>query len=335
LPQQVRFRQQAATIAFSANNRVAEDLARGMVYRELVLRLQGKPTITATNNTEAKAERGDEWGVLKSLEIVANGTDVIKKIDGNALWWLNYFMYGAAPRVTAALAGGAANPAFDSVLILPFWMPLAVKPIDTALDSRELSSLEIVAQWGTYTDVNGDASAWTTEPTLEVYSLESFNTNGPFSQWRIHPIEKTIDATSSRFQVQLPVGPIYRGFMINTIDGTADQSDILNNFKLISGTTVFADISAGDDVLQQWHSLRHGISRPWDSAAEAYDDLRRASDNDLDGWYFYDHITDGRLTEGIDTLGFSEFIAECDVTVGAGTTKLTLYPLAIIPVRGG
>lgn len=335
MPQQVRFRKQAQTIEYSTNNKVAVGLGRGMVYREIYLRLKGAPTLAAAANTAANTQRGDEWGVIKKIELVANGTDVIKSLDGNALWWLDYFGYGVAPKITAGLGDAATvNPAFDSVLVLPLWLFRSVRPMDTALDARDLSSLELAITWGSFTDINSAATAWTTNPTVEVYSLESFNVSGPFTNWRVFAIEKEITATNPRFQIQLPVGKMFRGFMLNTTDAGVDVATILNNFKLISGSTVFTDLSVGADVLPQINLLRNGISRGWDATGGVFDKLRRGTPNSLGGWYFYDHVTDGMLTEAIDTLGFSEFIIEADVKVGAGSTKIIVYPMELVPVRG-
>jgi hypothetical protein len=181
--------------------------------------------------------------------------------------------------------------------------------------------------------VNTDATAWTTEPQLDVYSLEAFNVKGPFSQCRIYTIEKSITATSAQFQVQLPVGPMYRGFMINTQDDGVDVGTILNNFKVISGTTVYADLD--DATLWQTEKLRNQVVNTWDTGGEAYDCPKRGTTyNAEEGWYFYDHVTDGYLSESIDTLGFSEFELELDVTKLTGTNKIFIYPLQIIPVRG-
>lgn len=322
MAQQVRKRFQK-TVRFSSNNKQTEQLSRGMIYRELAVRLQHAPTLTIANNTAAKLKRGGEWAVVKRIDIVANNTDVIRSISGSELWWLNTFLFGSAPQESIALASD--NPACDSILRIPFWQPRSIRPIDTALDARELSDLKIDVTWGTYTDVNGDATAWTTEPTLEVSSIESFGVRGPFSQWRFFGIEKEITATNPSFQVDLPVGPMYRGFMIVTIDADDMQSDILNNFKWISGTTVFADMK--EKNLREEYIARNGIDRG----------IVRTGDFDgdnFDGVYMYDHVTDGYLSEAIDTLGFSEIKLELDVTVGSGTTKVIIYPQQIIPVRG-
>lgn len=331
MAQQVRTRHQV-TVPYSANNMVPKDLGRGMIYREIYIRLQGKITCTAANNTQANTAKGDEWGAAKFITIRANGQDVLRRISGEALWWLNHFLYQGKPAITPTLGDGAtADPSFDSVLILPFWMPRSLRPIDTALDARVLSGLTVEIDWGDYTSVNSAATAWTTEPTVEVGSLESFGVHGTaFSQWRIWPITQTINATSSDLLVPLPVGPIYRGFLINTTDGGVDSGSILNEMKLVSGTTVFADQKA--TVLQQVPRMRYGLQREVTSGA--YEADRRSSDSKVEGWYYYDHVTDGYNSEGIDTLGFSEINLDLDVTLGGGTTGLTVYPMAIYPVRG-
>jgi len=323
MPQQVRRRFQK-TVKYSANNQESELLSRGMVYRELKLRLQGQLTCTAGNNTQALTLRGDEWAAVKRVDIVANNTDVIRSIKGADLWWLNFFFYGMAPETVSSIGGGGANPSFDTELVLPFWMPRSIRPIDTALDARELSDLKIVVTWGDYTDINGSATGFTTNPTLEVSSLESFGVKGPFSQFRLFHIEREVTADNPQFQIDLPVGPMYRGFMAYFTDGGSDSGSVLNNWKWISGTTVYADVKEKD--LHEEYLIRHGIPR---------NPSRRGNANDADGIYMYDHVTDGYLSESVDSLGFSELQIELDVTKGTGTTKVVVYPLQVIPVRGG
>lgn len=329
MPQQVRVRKQT-TVDYSSNNKTNEKLSRGMIYRELYLRLSGAPTLTAVNNTQANTAKGDEWGVVKRIDIVANGTDVIKSISGDALWWYNYFVLGR-PRLSTLLGDGAtANPAFSSVLILPFWMPKSIRPIDTALDATQLSDLTIDITWGTFTDVNSAATAFTTAPKIEVYSLESFGVVGPFGQGRLFEIQKTITASQTQFQVDLPIGGMYRGFMINTTDAGVDDGDVINNMKLVSGTTVFFD--ASEEIIQDVYNQRNALERNF--SGTAYDDIKISTSSSLDGWYFIDLVTDGMMSESIDTLGLAEIKLEFDVTVGSGTTKMFVYPIQMIPVRG-
>ena len=123
MSQQVRKRF-LKTIQYQSNGKWPESLSRGMVYRELYLRLKGTVTVAAASNTAANVKRGDEWGVVKKIEISANNTDVLRSFSGNDLWWINRFFYGSNPKVSPSLLDtGVANPVFDSVLVMPFWMP--------------------------------------------------------------------------------------------------------------------------------------------------------------------------------------------------------------------
>lgn len=340
------------TVAFQSNGQRTEDLGRGMVYRDLILRLKAKPTLTAANNLGDDVARGDGWGVVKLIEILANNNQVIRSLTGNQLWWLNYFMFGTVPPVSPTLGdddgsgNGTANPAIDVCLVLPFWMFRSVRPLDTALDSRILSDLKIRITWGTYTDIHGDASAWTTEPTLDVHSLESANIKGPFALQTVYSMSKLVTATDSKFQVFLPVNDVYRGFLINATDAGVDEGDILNNVKIKSGTTVFFD--APGAVIQQYDGWMHaGIPHPIanmlntggsgpvmvTNSYNIYNKLQRSDSSNKAGWYFIDLVTDGYLSDAIDTYGFSEFYLELDVTKGTGTTKLDIIPIQITPVR--
>lgn len=336
MAQDVRRRYQK-TIRYQANAQWSEDLGRGMVLRDLYLRLQGQPTVTALNNTQAKTGRGDAWACITKIELIVNNQQVIRSLTGNELWWLNYFMYGTPPGITASIGdGSAANPAFDVSLVLPQWMFRSIRPMDTALDTRLLSDFKIRITWGDYTSVNSSATAWTVEPTLEVCSLESSNVTGPFSLQTVYSMSKVITADDSKFQVFLPLNDIYRGFLINTTDADVDSGAILNNIKIKSGTVVFDDISSG--ILQGIDNvLRKGGVRSFDGASGAtgkYDSLQRSSSSNIAGWYWIDLVTDGMLSEAIDTLGFSEFYLECDVSVGVGTTRMSILPIQITPVRG-
>lgn len=354
MPQQVRRRFQK-TIHYDENNSVSEDLGRGMVYRELYLKLYGQLDEPLATNVSLAVGQGDEWGVVKRIEVIANNTDVIRSMSGNELWWFNYFMYGVPPRVTPGIGDAATNdPAFASCLVMPFWMPRSLRPMDTALDARELSDLKVRITWGDVEDVMQTATptAWITEPAIDIHSLECFNVKGPFSQFRMYKMQVNVQATNPQLQINFPVGPMYRGFIINTtgrsaavgtVDQQVDDAAILNNFKIKSGTTIFADVPAA--ILNQidgWQ--RASIVHPYDGGlavanAGLYDDLRRGDTaNDQNAWYLYDHCTDGYLSEAIDTLGFSEFQLELDVTLSAlhdpFDTQLNIIPLQIIPVRG-
>ena len=332
--QDVRFRKQT-TVNYEANGVVSEKLSRGMVYRELYVKLVGQLDRLTTENTQALTLKGDEWACVKKIEIIANNVDVLWSLTGNQLWWFNYYQMGNRPHITPAIGSEDADPSFATVLMIPFWMPRAIRPIDTALDARNLSDLQIRVTWGDDVDIQASAApAWLTEPTLHVYSLESTKVKGPFATQRVYYIEKVISATTPQFQVTLPVGPVYRSFLFNTESVGKDAGAILNNVKLKSGTTIFVDLP--EMVLEQANGwLRNGTVHTFDDGAGLYDPARRGSTyNVRAGWRFLDLVTDNFLTEALDSLGFSELELELDVTVVGDPTKLFIIPQTIIPVRG-
>lgn len=328
--QKVRHRKQT-TVAYQSNQTVSEKLERGFIVRELYLRLNGAPTLTAPNNTAANTKKGDEWAIIKELRLVANGTDVIKVLSGNELWWLNYHLFRKAPKVTAALGDGAtANPAFDSTLILPFSMPDSKFPFDTVLDTARFSTLTLEVQWGSYTDINATATGWTTLPTLEVYGYESFGITVNPSQWRVYKQTHDVPASNTKMKIDLTTGVMYKGFLLNMDHAGADDKTLLNNVKVISGTTVFFDMPG--EMIRELHDLKNGCVRSF--SGTAYDDLRIGNNNDRGAWYYVDLAKDGLMTEIIDTLGLSSFYLELDVLKAAGVTTLSVIPMEITPIRG-
>jgi|APSaa5957512535_1039671.scaffolds.fasta_scaffold03441_9 hypothetical protein len=335
MPQAIRHRTQN-TIQYSSGNKVSQDLLLGLIYREIYLRLQGAATVTTGNNTQAKVLKGDEWATVQKIELKANGTDVIRSFSGNTLWWLNYFLYSMHPTVTPGLGDGAtANAPFDSLLVLPLWMPRAIVPMDTVIDSSRVQSLTLEITWASYTAMNASNSAWTTEPTLQVMSLESFFTDGGKitpANWRIYELNQTITAANSKLQTKLNTGPTYRGFLINCESDGVDVSTILNNLKITSGSTVYYDLPGS--AIQQITNQRMAVGGNRFNG-QTYDDLRIGNKNSADGWYYIDLVTDGRMSESIDSLGLSELIIETDVAKPGTTDKIFIYPMEIIPVRGG
>lgn len=229
MPQEIR-RRWHTTINYSSGQRVSEQLSKGAMLRELYLRLKGAPTLTAANNTQAKTKKGDEFAILKRVDLIANGGDAIRSFTGEELWWLQRFLYGTLPDVTPAIGDATtANPSFDSTLILPLWMPGTIRPMDTILDTSNLSSLTLDVTWGAFTDLNADASAWTTNPTLDVYALESFVPRGEniqivSSPSRVTRLVETISGANAAYAVRLPLGWVHRSLLVNVVASGADAA---------------------------------------------------------------------------------------------------------------
>lgn len=334
MPQQVRFTTQN-TVAYVANGRQREKLDRGMVYRELYLKLTATVAVAGGGTTTAAAniQPGDIWGVVRNINLLLNSNDSIRNISGEQLAWLNFFQYSTPPRATTNIIGiTATNSAIvESWLVLPLWMPNSVKPIDTALDARLLSDFSIEITWGDETDIgSGTGFGFDVDPVLEVFGLQSFGVNGPFNTMRIFDIVNTGIAQNSQYRVDLPVGNMYRAFLINAKDGNGDDDpDLIGNVKLVSGPTVFCDMDY--DTVRNAMFQRTGMREVLAAGGGSVLPYFLSSGSDLDAWTYLDLVTDGLVTEAIDTLGFSELKLEFDVL---GTiSALHVMPIEVIPLR--
>ncbi len=333
MPQQVRWRKQQPVIYSGSGTKQIVPLSRGMVYRELYLRLTATPTILAAANTIAAVAKGDQWGVVKRIDVVANSSDILRSFSGEQLLYLNRMYYGTNPRVLPTLGDGAtANPALDSTLIIPFWSPRSLKPMDTCLDSRELSDLRLEITWGTFTDISSGATAWTGNPSIEVGSLEAFDVDGPFNLKRVNQIIVNAAGANTDFRVDVPVGPLYRQFLINTTTGGNDTAGLITNFKIMSGTTVFFDQSESmiRDVSHLRNDLPFPILRPTAAGIGYIPRFLNSAASNQDAWYNLELVTDGYVTEAIDSYGLSELYFIFNVSAAA---QITILPNMVIPRR--
>ena len=215
----------------------------------------------------------------------------------------------------------------------------SIRPVDTLLDSSKLADLRIEVTVNTSANINSASGPTAIAATLDVFSLESFGLQGDFSDTRIYQIQDTVSAANAARQILLPVTALYRGFFINVANGSsetaADQPTLLNNVKIQSGTQVFRDIPGR--VLRDWQRQRVGftqenVQNTAGTAAITGNKLAisRNTNTDEDAWYWFDLCQDGYLTEGIDTVGYSELVMELNL---AGAATVTVMPVQVFPVR--
>lgn len=314
------------TLLYAPNSRIMQQLDRGMVYRELYIQLTGQLTVAGASNIPANMFAGDEWALISDIIIRLNGRDVLKRISGAALRWHNYFWYSGFPIKNAGTFhlgdGSTANPTFDSTLIIPFWMPKSVRPMDFALDTRNLSRVDIEVAFGTHTNINSAATGFTVNPQINCYLHEVTNVQGTFSRWNLFPLTFQVSGAQTRFQMPIPVGYLYRSFLFQDSAGQA------NNIYIESGPTQWTNLP------QQEVANVIGINRRGSSLYEiinANNNFRTGAPGDgLGNWYYYDHPSDGFNSESIDTFGLSEFYVYADI---GGATTLTLWPSQLVVPR--
>lgn len=338
--QQTRARRQGSLNLNAAGQQFTIQLGRGMIYRELVLRLSGTIAITggAANNTAAGWARGDEWAICARIEVIANGGDVIRSFTGPQLRVLNHAL-GGQPRVSAQIGDAAtASPAFDSTLIIPFWQPFAIRPMDTALDSSKVGDLRLVITTDASANIHSNGTG-AIAAVLDVHSIESFGVQGIFTDFQMASSQTIFAGATTEGSIDLVVGPVYRAILINAANGASslatDLPNAISNVKIKSGTTVFRDMQFR--ALQDWQRQRMNMGREnvQNVAATApitggFLNRVKSTRQDEDAWALIDLVQDGYLSEAIDTIGYSELKLELNVSAAA---TITIIPFKLYPPR--
>lgn len=293
------------------------DLPRKSLYRQLSLNVEGVVTISDVTQTPVlyAGGAGSALRMVSRVEVIANGRDTIKSLSLDAIAMKNLFLMGSKPALTESGLTAAAH-AFGGVVTLPFAMPRSTREIDTLLPSGKLSTLELRVTYG------GANAMFATTPTahvltscdVEVHLNECLRLDGkdePYSTYKELYIEKTISAASAAFQLLLPTGNRYRGFLIECESDGNMVNTILNKLTIKSGTDVYfskmADVIQGENV--------------------TFYDLEAQTTT---GYYYVDFCPEGRLIDALDATKLSSLEMELDVNVPGTTDKIRIYPCEII-----
>jgi hypothetical protein len=255
----------------------------------------------------------------------------MKNFDLETLHRLTQLRHGVRPYIVSLAAGYAqgANVTVAIHAVIDFAMWRASKPIDTLLDSAGLATLDLIVTWtGAATDIFNDAFDGTVavdSATLYVASLERVGVpaGSKFMFNKEYQIRSQVNAASTSHQILLPVGNMFRDFVIKTHSDGVQVNTILNNIQLKSGTEVFKNRNAG--FLQMDNRVEHQIGVPEVLASAAAID-HFYTEYVLDGYYVLDFVKDGRLTEALDTRQLSSLELLLDVNNPGTVDFIDIYP---------
>ena len=291
------------------------DIPRKDLLREIALRLWVNVNITTLGSPVLSAHAPAKW--LRRIELIADGRDTIKSINMRALVLKNFFNSGVYPRrQVPTLAVGNNN--FYQTALLQLNLPRAIREIDTLINTGRLSTFILQFTFGSAAD------GFITPPTtytlsnieVGVHIHEAINVNVPqdklnFSVYKESVIEKEVTATTSEFQILLPVGNRYRGFLIEQEINGEPVNNVINSFEIRSGTTVFYK---GDWAsVQEMNAVKYGME------SQSYM-----------GYVYVDFCPEGRMVDSLDATNLSMLEAVFNVTKQTGTNFIRIYPDELI-----
>lgn len=293
------------------------ELPRNFNYRKLMCRLVG--TVDVSGGSASGAVH--TYAALKAIdriELIANGRDTIISVPPEALYVQNMTDYGTPGKLTNPADGSASNDKpIEAYFIIDLALVRAVRPIDTLFPAAGLSTLDLKITWGSAGDMFTGAFDRTatvdTTTQLQVMAFEEIGAiEGKFGVNKLFEIDRTISAASSNFQVQIPTGNAYRGFLFSTTADNVLVNTILDGISIESGTEVF----------QKWLSIEE---------LQNYNKVQFSLEAALSGYYQVDFMdSDGRLTEILDARNLSNLDAILNVQVPGTVNKVKVYPQELI-----
>jgi len=289
--------------------------------RNLILRLAGSITISG-GSTSGTVHAQGVARLLSDISVKRNGSDTIFSLPGWLLYELNRILYGTAGSLTNLANGDAqANTAVNVSLIVPFENLRGVKPFDTLMKASGLSSLDLlvntVAASGVVYGGDRTSAVGTTAFTLRAsIEEERFVNNFTFGDLRISLLNKvSVGGASANFQIKpLPVGNMYKGFMLFAEDAGVGSNALISNIKLKSGSEVFADIAGSE--LREVNKLDKGIETLGT------------------GVYYLDMLPDGMLNSSLDVspkTGRETLEFELNVAAPGGTAYVYVVGIEYVP----
>ena len=294
------------------------ELPRNFSYRKLLCRLAGSVVVAGGSGAGAPHVRG-AYRVISRVELIANGRDTVLSLPAEAFEVLNRIDYGCAPSSANPSNDAAATYAFNASFIIDLALQRGVRPIDTLFPALGMSTLDLKITWGAGADMfTGavDFTSATIQTTTELV-VESFEEIGELPKGialnKIFMIDRVVTAASTNYQIQIPTGNTYRGFLLHTNVDNVPVDTMLDGISIESGTVVY----------QKWLSIEELID---------YNKLQYSLESALVGWYNVDFMdSDGFISEILDARNLSGLDAIINVALPSGTTRrVVVFPQEVI-----
>lgn len=301
----------------SPGNPVTLELPRNYNYRRLYCRLTGSSTVAGGSASGSVHPRA-ALKAISRIEIIANGRDTVISLPAEALYLMNVLDYGTPPQISNPANGDAGAKTFSASFFIDFAMVRAVRPIDSLFPAAGLSTFDLKITWGNGNDMftgaydRTNTIAATTQ--LQVTSFEEIGEmqGAKYAVNKLFEIDRVIDSATSNFQVKIPTGNTYRGFLFLATADAVPVNTVLLGLEISSGTVVY----------QKWQEIQELINA---------NKLQYSLETALTGAYLADFMdSEGRMTEILDARQLSQLEATLNVAQPGTTNKVFVYPQELI-----
>lgn len=247
----VMYQRKLDTLTYSASGTSTIDVPKEHWHKKILLNFIGQ----CDSGSAVSKSAYNPFEIVKLIELVGNGSKVIKRISGKSLYLRNIYEHGTVPeRNQTPASTSQSNQAFGGSMYL--YLDKDKDMNETLLPGFAFDSLQLRITWGAATDI--DSGSGFAVDNLYCYPLltEELRTpkNSDTSGKAVlveNEIVKTL-TQSGWIEIDLPRENVYNNFSILARDNTAASNTIISEYEVVRN---------GHDVLR---SAKFGQSRAED-----------------------------------------------------------------------
>lgn len=285
------------------------EFGMGAFLRSAIIRVTGNLVVSGGSVNGTLVNQGI-LNLIREISVEGDGKAILKSSTPKMLWEKARIWNQVAPRQVDPAVGVGTNPFSFEIPI--FFETIYQRPDEYLVNTNLYRRLEHVINWsGDVSSIikGGDRTESLSAVVANIMTYETLKARpSAFGIHRDYVVERTVEASSERFQIKMNTGNTIPFLMLASYDQDTNgddvaQNDIINSVRIVgkSGAVYFERLD--------WEMLRA-------------DNLKEAGILPSDGYAFINPVEEGLLSSAFVTRVNDELILEMDVTKGTNTTTV-------------
>jgi len=238
---------------------IRSNLPLGIAINRYKLRFTGTLTM---GGAPGSLQPDSPYGFLKNLQLQLGGGFPLRNADGR-FWkfWNTVQRSGVSPDFVAPSVGGGAVTAISFTTYVDLVQPDLDPPLDGAfvLDSRLVSGLAHVFDWGAATDIAVGASTLTV-PQMTIVEVDAADVRGAASRVQVSKQQVASGSITASGTFDVPItaqGPAYRAIVLSARSGSTDPNLAVADDTIITAVSLIGDNAVRYYDLAPWTQIQN------------------------------------------------------------------------------
>jgi hypothetical protein len=305
------------TIPYDSGNPRSIRIPRGALLRGIVVRLTGALVVgTAAATIFSLAP----LGLIKQIELSADGNRTVIKEAGRRLFRLAHFYQQKQGEISPPVAGVGTN-AFSATIYISNEALRMVRPQESYYDTRDFTETDLTITWGAATDIanagGGGTIAISATTVADVQTvIETVGEADILFDRVIVGKESDVTASNGNFQIEVPKSGLLAAIMFETTRiaavGPVPVDNIINFISLQSDNGFYHRKKLDYDTLQRRNVQEYQLDGGASAGAQ------------IPGYALLDFAVDGMKSSLLNTYALQDPTLELDVTRTSDTEKVNV-----------